>query len=254
MTEKEKVEEALQNIINNIEEFEGGDGEWYAGQITANQEEVEEYGDCRSTDQYFMQKAFKYPELHPLMRDVVEIITETNASVGEMWDEDEEHAGTNAALQLALANIEDVPLYAYFIATNDLNHPVYQEEDWSEVFDRWGECEETLLLLIVIALIPGQYFGTDDYWDDFATFIRKDENIDMFFRQLHFFLLRTSNNDLDIYIRDVEKFLNDKLPMLLPDEMASDEGLVSHIVKQFLDYPEVPEEPTLEILKSGYKK
>ena len=253
MTEKDKIEESLRNIINNIEEFESGDIDWYSGQITiCDEEDDDDEEDFRSIDQRLMTKAFKYPELHPLMREVVQVIIQTNTSVGEVWDEDEEHAGTNAALQLALANREDVPLYAYFIATNDLNHPVYQEEDWEEVFAKWGECEETLLLLIAIALVPGQWFETEGYWEDFTAFIKKDDNINLFFKQLHFFIVE--GNRMDIYFRDIEDFLKEKLPVFLPAEIVSDENLVEYIINEFLEYPEVPEPPTLEMLKSGYEK
>ncbi len=251
MVEKEQIKESLQNIINNIEEFDRGDIDWYYEQVTFSDEDEDEEDDYRSMDQRLMTEAFKYPELHPLMREVVEAIIQTNANVGEVWDQDEEHAGTNAALLLALENRDDVLLYANFIATNDLNHPVYQEEDWEEVFEKWGECEETLLLLITIALVPGQWFHIEEYWENFTGFIKKDGNINLFLKQLHFFILKV--NEMDLPCRSVEDFLNEKMPELLPDEITGDEEMVKHIVNQFLEYPEVPEPPTLDMLKEGYE-
>ena len=249
MAEKEKIKESLQNIIDNIGEFESGDIDWYYDQVVLGDDDD---GDYRSIDQQLMTKAFKYTDLHPLMREVVKAISETNVQVGEIWDQDEEHAGTNAALLLALANKEDVLLYAQFIATNDLNHPVYQEEDWDEVFDKWKECEETLRLLITISLIPGQYFETDSYWDDFAAFLKKGDNINLFLKQLHFFIME--GNRLGIYFRDVEEFLKERLPQLLEGEIAANEKLVEYIIDQFIEYPEVPEPPTLTVLMSGYEE
>ena len=250
MAQKEKVKESLENIINNIGEFESGDIDWYSSQITLSEDDEDADNDCRSADQRLMTAAFKYPEFHPLMRKVVELIMETNVKEGEVWDQDEEHAGTNAALLLALENKADVLLYAYFIATNDLNHPVYQEEDWDEVFAKWGECEETLALMIAISLVPGQWFDLD--WDSFASYTKEGNNIDAFFRQLHFFIIRSIETDL--YLRDNEKFLLETLPEILPDEIAGDEELVAYIANQFLEYPEVPEPPTLEMLKEGYNE
>lgn len=248
MTEKEKVEESLKNIINNIDKFERGDIDWYRRQVTVDYDENESF---RSIDERLMTKAFKYPELHPLMRDVVKVITESNANISEMWDQDEEHAGTNAALFLALANKEDVPLYAYFITTNDLNHPVYQEGDWVDVFAKWGECEETLLLLIAITLTPSQQFDDlEDYWQDFIPFLKEDANIDLFFRQLHFFILWV--NKRRVFRFDISGLLNERMPEFLADKDASDETLVAHLVNAFLEYPEVPEPPTLTILRKGY--
>jgi len=246
MAQKEKIKESLENILNNIEEFESGDIDWYYEQVTLD----DDNDDFRSTDQKLMTLAFQYPDLHPLMRQVVQAITETNVSQGEVWDQDEEHAGTNAALLLALANKDDVPLYAYFIASNDLNHPVYQEEDWQEVFAKWGECEETLLLLIAITLVPGQWFDTESYWDEFAEYLKKDDNINIFLRQFHFFILWA--NEKDVYLRDTDELVKKTLPNILPDDMAGNEELIDHLVSRFSEYPEVPEPPTMEILMEGY--
>ena len=244
MADKEVLKQSLENIINNIDEFESGDIDWYSSQIDLNMYDDEEAEDYRSTDQYLMTEAFKYPELHPLMRKVVEVITKTNYSVGEVWDEDEEHAGTNAALLFALANKEDVMLYADFIATNDLNHPVYQEEDWPEVFDKWGCCEETLRLLITITCVPGQYFSLDEYWEEFAEYLQQDGKIDELFRQLHLFIQYVLAHNIPC--RDTTDMLNEKLPSLLPDE---DEETLEHIAQNFNDYPDGPVPPTLEMLK-----
>ena len=256
MITQEEIRKSLQNMIDNIDEFEGGDGgEWYGEQLVLGDSESSWYEEdaTRSQDQFLMNQAFKYPELHPLMRDAVKAITDKNSEGDPIWNEDEEHAGTNAAVLLAVANKEDVPLYAYFLATNDLNHPVYQEdEDWPQVFEKWGQTEETLLLLLVITLIPGQWFDTEEYWEEFAEFLKEGNNIDLFFKRIHCFLRYVEEADLPA--RDVEDFFDERLTELLPDEISEDEELVNHIKEQFYEYPNVPEPPTLAMLMKGYEK
>lgn len=54
-----------------------------------------------------MTQAMAYPELHPLMRKIINAVIKQNASCDVIWDGYEEHLGRNAALSLALLSKKD---------------------------------------------------------------------------------------------------------------------------------------------------
>jgi len=156
---KEFLEETLEHLI---EEFNSGDAEqydWYAGIFPEGMGDATGYliqdndGHYSGTERYWAEnvlaiEAIKYPELHPMMVELLEKITEFNEAEGEMWSEDEEQAGNSLARELCKYDKKYLPLYFQFIQTNDLDHEVYQSIDITEVGDTLGYPPEIMPLLL----------------------------------------------------------------------------------------------------------
>ena len=173
-----KSKEEIKSIIEEmIEVLNSGEFETFEcfGEVYPEDMEDEWTDDCRSFDQALFTQAINYPELHGLMRQLVGKITEANNDVGELWDNEEEHAGANAARLLALSNKEDVILMAKYLASNDLNHEVYQDDDIHEVIAHWGLCRETFALIATRLLAPGQAsYTADNYIEELSALVKDD--------------------------------------------------------------------------------
>jgi hypothetical protein len=146
-----------------IEAFDSGEPEridWYAEFFPDGLEEEEGYyihdvtgvyGDeCErySGENILAVEAIKYPELHPLMVQLLEKITAFNARHSEMWESEEEQAGNSIARELCKYDKKYLPLYYEFIKTNDLDHSVYQVNDLDEVYEKWEYSPEIMPLLL----------------------------------------------------------------------------------------------------------
>ena len=156
---KEFLEETLKNLIS---EFVSGEPEyfdWYAGIYPEGFGELTGYliqddcGEYEDTERYSSEnvlaiEAIKYPELHPLMVELLEKITEFNEDNQEIWEHDEEQAGNSLARELCKYDKKYLPLYFDFIKTNDLDHEVYQSIDITEVGDTLGYPSEMMPLLL----------------------------------------------------------------------------------------------------------
>ncbi len=159
----------------NGEEFDNSD---FYGSLPENPYSLPDCDEYRSADECIAVKAIAHPELHGLMRELVDIIADEN-SRGVIWDNEEEAAGGAIARELALHNKSDVILFARFISSNDLNHEVYQGEDMDDVVDKWGACRETYSVAVARWLTPGQHRYEFDY-DPFIASIKSEDDVKAF--------------------------------------------------------------------------
>lgn len=142
--------------------------------------------DFRSVDEAIAVNAIKYPELHPLMRQAIEaIITATGKGTSKMWEDDQEQTGGAIARELALHNKEDIELYARYVATNDMDHPVYQYDDMEAVIEKWGIGKDTYPIMAINGLVnPGQHGDEfiDEYKDQLLELFKNTDEADAFIR------------------------------------------------------------------------
>lgn len=94
----------------------------------------------------FYGSALQQAEYQESILSYVRKIIEHNRNGSILWSSEEEHAGTHAAMALALFDKRYISDYIDFLRTNDLDHEVYQSDDIRELIERWGWCEETLSL------------------------------------------------------------------------------------------------------------
>lgn len=123
--------------------------------------------------------AIKYPELHSLMVEVAQRIAflTGNGYVHALWVNDEEQAGSQLTLALALCDKKYCALFADCLVSQDLDHEVYQNEYITDIIRKWGLCEETGLILRARLDNPGQW-GPDliseqleEYGDELSTYV-----------------------------------------------------------------------------------
>tara|TARA_B100000949_G_scaffold201479_1_gene189551 strand:- start:221 stop:1021 length:801 start_codon:yes stop_codon:yes gene_type:complete len=254
---KEALKKITAELANNYE-----DVEWYEDLVSetlSNLPESEVEG--RSFDEKFFSQAFKHSDLHPFIKEAVETIMQVSIQHYFVAG-DEEEAGTFGALLFALEDKREVPFYAYFLTTNDLDHYVNQPDDWEDIFEKWGICEETLLLMSAILLTPGQpciiedYVVESNYWKDFQSYIQKKENLELFIEQLYTFSLKAKK--MDARINSVSEFLEyfdeEVVYPIIPESLSIDEDLVEHVARKFDEQVEGknPTPPTLSMLMEGY--
>lgn len=124
---------------------------------------MEKNDNYRSEDEAIALNAIKYPDLHPLMREAVEaLIVATKKGAKHLWEANgEEQMGGAVARELAMHYKADIKLYARYIATNDLDHPVYQYSDMLAVIEKWGLDADVYPLIVVNGLINAGQHGDE---------------------------------------------------------------------------------------------
>jgi len=218
---KEQAQSALETIMNALNGDEVETFDWYFQFTPSFEDMYEEGNDFRSDEDVVAREAIKHAELHELMAQIVEKITELNFEIGEIWENEEEHAGAHIARELALHDKKYLPLYVKYIHSNDLNHEVYQTEDITDVIYEWGWCPETYLLFAARWFTPGQYFGT---YNDMQEQMKSDEHLDMLFNGIQDFF----DNYSQIYSpSDCDDSFKDLMENLLPDNNAKAEEMLA---------------------------
>lgn len=171
------LKKILLAAIENLENGEFENDSFYSSLPKNLLDTIEESNNYRSIDEYIAIHAIKYPELHDLMREFVDYITDYNNQT-PLWD-NEEHVGGAIARELALYHKSDVILFARFITSNDLNHEVFQAEDMENVVEKWGACRETYSVIVARWLTPGQHRYEFDY-DSVIDSIKSKEDANVF--------------------------------------------------------------------------
>lgn len=97
----------------------------------------------------------KFPELHPLMGQLVQRIIDLPDY--PIWIDEEEQAGCLLSCALALYNKKYCKQFAECIAKQDLDHEVNQNDYIRSVFEKWGACKQTAMLVKARIDNPGQY-------------------------------------------------------------------------------------------------
>ena len=255
---KEFLKETLEHLI---EEFNSGDAEqhdWYSGIYPSEFEDARGYliqdtgGYYSDTERHSVEnvlaiEAIKYPELHPLMVELLEKITEE----GEMWEHEEEQAGNSLARELCKYDKKHLPLYFRSIQTNDLDHEVYHSIDITEIGDTLGYPPEIMPLL----LYRSEFGQEADIYSDLANGICKtkedaqkylDQMAVYFDNQWSFDVTETPNSD------DC-KTLNGMFEPLFKELFGLDDDHLLKFAMAYNNFMANNEKPTIEQLLEATK-
>jgi hypothetical protein len=143
---KDFLKETLENLVEAFEEADLEEEEGYRNLYPEEFSVATGYlindpgGYYAKTERYSAEnvlaiEAIKYPELHPLMVELLEKITDFADNEGPIWEHEEEQAGGSLARELCKFDKKYLPLYFKYIQTNDLDHEVNQNFDIMEVCD-----------------------------------------------------------------------------------------------------------------------
>lgn len=150
---EEKLTEILRNILAGLDPEKTSTE--YGYYLSLFGDELPKV--ARSKEHSLACIGVEYEEMQELMREIVEAIIALNRRpfARVLWEDDQEQAGSAFARELAFANKTDVVLYARHLATNDLDHEVYQIEDLQDIITKWGFCKEVYAAMA--ARIGGQH-------------------------------------------------------------------------------------------------
>ncbi|MDR2954307.1 MAG: hypothetical protein LBV43_04425 [Prevotella sp.] len=179
---KEKLGEILKSLLEGLNAEDAEQYDWYC--MLYPEVEDYEYEEYRGSEHVIAAKAIQHPELHPLMVQIVEKVTGIANEIGELWNDEEDHAAAGFARELAVYNKKYAPLYAQYLATNDLNHEVYQSEDIWDILHEKEWDKDIYPIVVSRVFTPGQH-GRED-WAGFCESglteaLMKDGEMDVFF-------------------------------------------------------------------------
>lgn len=184
---KEWLEKKLKAISKGIDESEQDDYNWYLDILW---EDFENEDDSIGViEEYFAKQAVKYPELHPLMREIVEKLININSPEDEVSLDGESAGGSFFATELALVNEKDVLLYAELFQSTDPDHeePSYFEESFAHIIKKYGWNKIIYPLLYAHSFVHSQHnleiFTIDDA-KKLTENLKKDGNLDEFLKGL----------------------------------------------------------------------
>lgn len=145
--------------------------EFHAYEWDGEAEEEDDAAQRGSLENVLAVEAIAHKGLHPLMEKVVKAFAETGEKGRntQIWENEEEQAGGCLARELALYSKQYLPLYLRYIATNDLDHEVFQMDDMMKIFDKWDYSSEIFPLL----LYRGEFGQNADAYEDLAEGICK---------------------------------------------------------------------------------
>ena len=147
---KEMFTEIRDQIVNASEEdYEEED--WYLSVLDKDEApyDMVDDEDVLTIEDAYAIEAVKYPEFHPLIREIVEGITEINMETGEPLSVDSEwSAGSFFAARLALATKleSDIELFAQHLGERDIDHEAdpYDFFGVTEIFEELGYTDATM--------------------------------------------------------------------------------------------------------------
>lgn len=239
---KTQAEEVLDTLLNGIEEgVDGDDYGWYQnlfpyidveysyGSPEDSEDGMMEEGTYRGIEHIAAAEAIKYPELHEKMIELVEKVTDINNEYRETWIDDEDHAATHFALQLALYDPKYILLYANFLDSNDLDHEVYQMFDIAAIINKWGWTSETYMLYITRWLaMNGQHPGEEDINEDLTELLDgNEEQKNIFMQAMKKYLVEVCGfNSSDQLEYKVDKFQNFLERYIFPDDKEKQEDMM----------------------------
>lgn len=180
---KEKLKEILDKLLAGLNTQEPEQYDWYC--MLFPEIENYDYNKYRGSEHIIAAMAIKHPELHNTMVEIVEKVTDIANEIGEVWNDEEDHAASNFARELSIADKKHIPLYARYLATNDLNHEVYQSEDLWDILSKWPDWDKyTYPIVVTRVFTPGQH-GREDwigfYEGGLGKALKKDSETDIFF-------------------------------------------------------------------------
>lgn len=142
---KDELQQTIENVIKGLNPSEAGKGfSYYAGLYPAG---ISEYTIAKAVPQF--------PELHPLMVQLVQKVVDFVDY--PIWVDDEEQGGCLVSFALALYDKKYCELFAECLVNQDLDHEVNQNDYIQEVFEKWGACKETALLVAARINNSGQH-------------------------------------------------------------------------------------------------
>ncbi|MDR2951018.1 MAG: hypothetical protein LBV71_17670 [Prevotella sp.] len=194
---KHTLEQTLNRIYETIKKATQEDYEednWYSDLLW--QDELEDYfenGKGMNIEDTLAIDAVQYPELYPVIRQIIEGITSINNKYwnGPIDVDSEWSAGSFFAGQLAMASQEDgdILLFARHLATRDLDHeadPFAFFGVW-EILNKMGYCEKTVPVLIALFFANSQHRGDNFTYDDvneITTYLNEGNNLNNYLKEL----------------------------------------------------------------------
>lgn len=185
------------NTIKNATKEDYSCDNWYSGVL--RREELQDYyksvdyNTILNREDRLAIDAVKYPELYPVVREIIKGITQINNkySNGPIDVDSEWSAGSFFAGRLALASKEeqDLLLFANHLATRDLDHeadPFGFFGVW-EIFREFGYCDKTMPVLIALFSANSQHRGDHFTWDDvheMTAYLNQGDNLNRFLKDL----------------------------------------------------------------------
>ena len=184
---KEWLKKKLKLILKGIDESEQDDYNWYFDILWEDFENEDD--SIEVIEEYFAKEAVKYKELHPFMRKIVKKIIELNEPEDEVSLDEEAAGGSFFATELALANEEDVLLYAELFQSTDPDHeePSYFEESFAHIVEKYGWSKTIYPLLYAHSFVHGQHnleIITINDAEKLTEFFKKDDNLNEFLKGL----------------------------------------------------------------------
>ena len=223
---KEWLKKKLKAVSKEIDESEQDDYNWYFDILWEDFDgEIDEV-----IEEHYAKEAVKYPELHPLMRKIVEKIIDLNSPEDEVSLDEESAGGSFFATELAVANEEDVLLYARLFQSSDPDHeePSYFEDNIERIIKKYGWCKTTYPLLFAQGFVHSQHclenITTDDY-EKIAAYLKKGDNLDEFLKEL-----AEWTREYEYYDYQLESFFSTILDGVLELE---DDKAVEEAVEKF---------------------
>ena len=164
--------ERLIEIVSDIDQINAVTAENNYSQFEIDLVKRTDTGELESYDVYNWEELLvnQSENADHLLREYGQMVIWYNENTkDELFINDEEYAGSNALLHLAMKDELDILWMIRFLRTNDLNHEVYQGEHITSVINKHGWTNFTLQLAAARATMPSQ-FG----WDDLETYLKED--------------------------------------------------------------------------------
>lgn len=146
---KEKAEEILTHVIAGLALDAVEDNYDYYTDIYQVDGKANAY-EPTAYNEFIVAKTIPlYPELYPMMAEVVDkiaVVIDSN-KVHDMWADEENPAGIVLAYALAMQDKKYCATYAKNLLSHDIDHTSARPEEIQKLLEKWGPCEETGLVL-----------------------------------------------------------------------------------------------------------
>lgn len=266
---KELLQKQIEILLHAIENGKIDDRNYYPtlylDDLINMAENSEESG--YNVERMVAASAIKYPDLHNLIRNLVQQITTFNLKAWDNYDDfwllhanDMDYAGAAYAKELAIANQNDIQTYIDFYLTNDVNHEVYQGKDIEAILEKWGVNEITYPLIVARWFEPGQHGDEqlEEYFDSMVEKFTDSAQCDLFIKACaNWFLKLVQKNNHEIdeddktminrlfssLFDEVEHF-EDYIDEHENDEDFDEDNIYGYVINKFCDYIEKGELPT----------
>lgn len=188
MLSKDFLEEKFKNILNEMEDADTSDYDWYRALLWDGiDEDLEDEID--GIEETLAAEGIKYPDLHPYMRQIVENIIEINQPEDAVSINEEQSGGSFFAIELVLHDIDNVELLARHYQSGDPDHtePEYYDEGIVKILNKYGWRREIYPLIFALFFVDSQHRGeffTYDDADEIEAHLREGDNRHNFLKDL----------------------------------------------------------------------